>query len=132
MLENLWGIKCQMTLQLVEDSVGSLRAWEVIVGHVHLPGQYDAAHLRDIHAQVMQDIYPNVGATRNDELLLAQLAAKGTPGKQVPAPYDTRLGTNDEHITLVPADKVNARLPTEPPQAFSGYLLQLKALPGPS
>lgn len=108
--ENLMGAKSRVTLQLAEDGAGSVRAWEVMVGHVYLPGQYDAAHLRDIHAHVMQDIYPNVGATRNDELLLAQHAAKATPGKVVPAPYDTRLGTNDEVITLVPADQVNARL----------------------
>ena len=108
--ENLLDTKCRMTLQLAEDGAGSVRAWEVMVGHVYLPGQYDAAHLRDIHAHVMKNIYPTVGATRNDELLLARHAAKTTPGKEVPAPYDVRLGTNDELIALIPADQVNARL----------------------
>ena len=106
---NLLGTKSPVELQLAEDAAGSIRAWEVMAAHMRLPGTYDANHLRDIHAHVMQDIYPNPGATRNDELLLAQLEAKDK-GTEVTPPYDSRLGTNDEVIVLVPADQVNARL----------------------
>lgn len=107
--KNLLDTKSRITLQEAEDGAGSVRAWQVMVGHKYLPGEYDAAHLRDIHAHVMQDIYPGVGATRNDELLLAQLEAKQT-GKVAAEPYDARLGTNDELLALIPANQVNARL----------------------
>lgn len=107
---NLLGTDDHFLLQLAEDKNGSLRAWEVQIGDVNLPGKFDAAHLRDIHAHIMQDIYPKPGATRGDERLLAEQAVKADPGKTMPQEYDTRVGTNGEYITLLDAGKVNKRL----------------------
>lgn len=96
-------------LQMLEDADGSARAWAVMVGRVYLPGKFDVAHLRDIHAHVMQDIHPGVGATRGDELLLARYALQhhGTP---LPPEYDTRLSLEGQYFALLNADKVNARV----------------------
>ncbi len=107
---NLLGTTEPLLLQMAEDANGSLRAWEVQVGDVNLPGKFDAAHLRDIHAHIMQDIYPKPGATRGDERLLAEQAVKADPSKTMPLEYDTRVGTNGEYITLLDAGKVNKRL----------------------
>ena len=108
--KNLLDTDNALLLQLSEDAAGSIRTWEVAVGHVYLPGAYDAAHLRDIHAHVMQDIYPVLGVTRGDEVLIAMYEAKESPDKTQPLAYDTRIGTNDEKITLLAAGKVNARI----------------------
>ncbi|MDF7815457.1 Fic family protein [Hymenobacter sp. YC55] len=108
--DNLLGTTEPLLLQMAEDANGSLRAWEVQVGDVHIPGKFDAAHLRDIHAHIMQDIYPAPGATRGDERLIAQHEAKVNPEKELPLEYDTRIGSNGENITLLDVGKVNKRL----------------------
>ncbi|MGI4744269.1 MAG: hypothetical protein ACRYG7_54665 [Janthinobacterium lividum] len=95
---------------MAEDVAGSLRAYEDRIGHVYIPGKFDTAHLRDIHAHVMQDIYAEPGATRADELLLDQLAVKANPQQAMPPDYDTRIGVNGQPITLLAASKVNERL----------------------
>lgn len=107
---NLLGTDDHVLLQLAEDANGSLRAWEAQIGDVYLPGKFDAAHLRDIHAHVMQDIYPKPGATRGDEHLLAQQAVKTDPNKAMSLEYTIRIGSAGEHITLLDASKVNKRL----------------------
>lgn len=108
--DNLLGATSAFHLRMAEAAAGSIRAWEAMVGDVYLPGTYDAAHLRDIHAHVMQDIYPEPGATRGDERLLAEYEARATPPKEKPIEYDTRLGANEEGITLLSAGRVNERL----------------------
>lgn len=107
---NLLGTDDHLLLQMVEDANGSLRAWEVQIGDVDLPGKFDAAHLRDIHAHLMQDIYPKPGATCGDERLLAEQAVKADPSKTMPLEYDTRVGNTGEFIKLLDVGKVNKRL----------------------
>ena len=108
--DNLLGATSAFHLRMAEAAAGSIRVWEAMVGDVYLPGNYDAEHLRDIHAHVMQDIYPEPGATRGDERLLAEYEARTNPSKEKPIEYDTRLGANEEGITLLSAGRVNERL----------------------
>lgn len=107
--ENHFNTDDALLLQMLEDTNGSARTWEIMVGDVYLPGKFDVAHLRDIHAQVMQDILPTPGATRGDELLLARYALQHH-GKPLPPEYDTQLSLEGQHIPLLRADKVNARV----------------------
>lgn len=98
--DNLLGATSAFHLRMAEDVAGSVRAWEAMVGNVYLRGAYDAAHLRDIHAHVMQDIYPLPGATRGDERMIAESEARADPSRPKSAEYDTRLGANGENITI--------------------------------
>ena len=107
---NLLNTTDPVLLQLTEEVTGTARAWEVQVGDVYLPGKFDSEHLRAIHAHLMQDIYPETGATRGDERLIAEQATNANPEKGQPLEYDSRIGTNGESITLLGAGKVNERL----------------------
>lgn len=100
----------RLLLQMSEDVAGGVRAHELRIGDAYIPGKFDSAHFRDLHAYLMQDIYPEPGATRNDELLLAKHALKDTPDAELPKQYDSRLGASGQAITLLSAEKVNDRL----------------------
>ncbi|HET9505656.1 MAG TPA: hypothetical protein VFO93_19080 [Hymenobacter sp.] len=108
--ENNYKITDAVTLQMVEDVAGGLRAHEFRVGDAYIPGKFDTVHLRAIHGYVMQDVYAAPGATRNDELLLAKLAAKDNPEAELFKDYDSRLGAGGQAITLLATGKVNERL----------------------
>ena len=108
--ENTLGINDPLLLQMTEDVTATARAWEIQVGDVYLPGKFDAEHLREIHAHLMQDTYPETGTTRGDERLIAEQAARANPDNKMPLEYDSRIGTNGESITLLGAGKVNERL----------------------
>ncbi|MGI4734077.1 MAG: hypothetical protein ACRYG7_02765 [Janthinobacterium lividum] len=123
--ENLLNTTNALLLQMSEDVAGSLRAFEARIGDVYLPGKFDAAHLRDVHAHVMQDIYPLPGATRGDELLMAKAVVKANPNQTLPPNYDTRIGASGQPITLLVAAKVNERL-----EELSGKLAAENTLGG--
>ncbi|RZJ88520.1 MAG: hypothetical protein EOO60_10975, partial [Hymenobacter sp.] len=88
--ENQLNIKNPVYLQMVEDVTGGMRAHELRIGDAYLPGDLNTQHLRQIHAYVMQDVYAEPGATRGDELMVAQAALKGKPDAKFPPEYDTR------------------------------------------
>ncbi len=107
---NTMGITDREELTLVENVTSTVRAWELRIGDEYLPGNFDTAHLRDLHAYLMQDVYSEPGGTRQDERDIARSQAPAGP--QLPAPADARLGANERIITLLGVDQVNALLDT--------------------
>ncbi len=113
---NLLGTDNRLLLQMSEDVAAGYRAWELQIGDALADGNFDAAHLRDIHAYLLQDIYAAPGATRGDEQALG--TAPAVPG-------DVRLGRTGQPLTLLPPERVNDRL-----DALGGLLVQENYLSG--
>lgn len=95
---------------MVEDVASGMRAHELRIGYVYIPGNLTTQHLRLLHVHVMQDIYAELGATRGDELMVAQAALENKPAVKLPLEYNAREGAHGQLITLVPAGQVNQRL----------------------
>ena len=114
--ENLVGAQDRYELEQAETILGGIRAWQVTSHQKHIAGDFDAGHLARIQAHVLQDIYPIVGETRADTLLIdAQLklaAEKNNDASWQPSPASAthRTGADGQPITLPPADTVNLRL----------------------
>lgn len=108
-LPNLIDATSREQLQLVEDTMAAYRSWQVSANLEYLPGNLDAKHLRSLHAWLVQDVYPEVGNTRNDELTYDLHQRKSNPAYVVEV-ATSRKGANGEPIVLWPAAEVNSQL----------------------
>ncbi|GAB3840962.1 Fic family protein [Hymenobacter jeollabukensis] len=85
-------------LQNFEARAGGFRRWEVEVGQVSIPGQFDAAHFKALHAHVMKDVYQWAGETRTDQNI-----ERARVHEHNPKVYEDR-------IHYAPAEQVDKRL----------------------
>lgn len=65
--DNNLNAKAATDLQNFETRAGGFRRWEIEVGQVSIPGQFDAQHFKALHAHVMKDVYPWAGESRTDQ-----------------------------------------------------------------
>lgn len=109
--ENLMGATHWEELREAETKIGGLRAWDVMSHQKHIPGDFDADHLARIHGYVTKDLYPVVGETRADTILLDEEEKKTNKDFVGSEPSATRrTGLSGESIVLPAADTVNNRL----------------------
>jgi cell filamentation protein len=92
-------------LQNFEARAGGFRRWEVEVGQVKIPGQFDADHFKQLHAHVMKDVYPWAGETRTEQNVDRQRVHQHNPTMYedrvhyAPAPLvDSRLDEISEQL----------------------------------
>lgn len=92
-------------LQNFEARAGGFRRWEVEVGQVKIPGQFDADHFKQLHAHVMKDVYPWAGETRTEQNVDRQRVHQHNPNMYedrvhyAPAPLvDSRLDEISEQL----------------------------------